>query len=197
MAKVGLVLLLALGGCATASSGGQRLTGYPYDVHDEGGRVDGLVCGLSVDYTVGRSGGGTSLSGFDGSHQPVYLEVKQQGDERRIVGSLGSHTGTGEVDLTVSPQRIKGRAGMRDLDLVAVGDGYRGTMTVLGFQGRVDMSVDGRSELLKLSPSQLGGILPTLLNCGTPPNRPTVRDTVAVRVGGAPGYETRAANETK
>jgi hypothetical protein len=196
MTKLALVALV-LGGCATASSGGQRLTGYPYDVHDEGNRVDGLVCGLSVDYTVGRSGDATSLSGFDGTRQPVYLEVKQSGDQRHVVGSLGSRTGTGEVDLVVTPQRIKGRAGMRDLDLVAAGDGYRGTMTVLGYQGPVAMTVDGRRELLELSPSQLGSILPTLVNCGTPPNRPMVRDTVAVRVGGPPGYETRAANETR
>lgn len=192
-----LCLALVLGGCATTSSRGQRLTGYPYDVHDEGNRVDGLVCGVSIDYTVANKSDGATLSGFGGTHQPVNLDVTVSGDERRIVGSLGTHTGANEVDLVITPQRIKGRAGLRDFDLLAAGDGYRGTMNVRGFQGPVEMTVDGRAELLKLSPADLGAIAPTLLNCGTPPNHPTVRDVVVVRFGGAPGYETRAANETR
>ncbi len=193
-------LALAVAGCATTSGAttAQHLTGYPYDVHDEGSRINGLVCGVSIDYTVERRGDTTTLSGFDGTHRPVYLEVREQGSGRRhITGTLGSATGTGEVDLVVTPTDLVGRAGVRTVQLAAAGDAYRGRMTVLNWQGSAPITVDGRGELLGLPAADAAALLPGMLNCEAPLGQPVVRADVAVRFGGPVGYESRAANEIR
>lgn len=59
------------------------------------------------------------------------------------------------------------------------------------------MTVEGRGELLKLPPADLGALVPGMLNCEGPTRRPVIWGPVAIRFGGPPGYETRAANELR
>jgi hypothetical protein len=189
-----LALALGLAGCATSGrTTAQRFTGYPYDVHDEGNRVSGLVCGVNVDFSVDHRGDATVVSGFGG--RSVYMEVRDQGGARHVTGSLGAGPNRGELDLTVTPERVTGRAGIRDVNLVAAGDEYRGHYTVLNQPGQAPMTIEGRGELLKLPAAELGALMPTMVNCEGPVGRPVVWGPVAIRFGGPPGYETRAANE--
>lgn len=198
MTRLACIALL-LAGCATsggrmAAQSPQRFTGYPYDVKDEGNRVTGLVCGVSVDYTVEQRGGAVVLTGFDGSRQPIYLEVRDDGGARHITGSLSNHAGVGEVDLTVSANALKGRAGLRKFDLAARDDAFAGTMTALDMQGKAAATVDGRATLQSLPPAEAGAILPSLLNCEGQLGRYLFQNPLVVRIGGPAGYEPRAAN---
>jgi hypothetical protein len=201
MKRLACFVLLA-SGCAT--TGGvaparqaQHFTGYPYDVRDEGNRVSGQVCGVNVDYTVEQRGAKTVLSGFDGAHQPVYLEVRADGDGRRITGSLSQRAGVGEVDLRVTPSDIAGRAGLRHFELHANGDQFDGVMTALDMQGHGDATVEGRSELGALPLADVGAILPTLLNCEGRLGHYLFQNPLLVRLGGPAGYEPRAANAVR
>src|SRR5262249_2011699 len=148
MKRLVSIALVIIGGCATTSSNtparsAQRFTGYPYDVQDEGNRVTGSVCGINVDYSIEQRDGATVLSGFDGSHQPVYLEVRDSEGARHIVGSLGNRAGVSEVDLMVSPAEIKGRAGLRNFKLAATqDDAFDGVMTALDQQGQGEATVE-------------------------------------------------------
>ena len=80
-----LAVLIGIAGCATGGAKtAQRYTGYPYDVHDEGNRVSGLVCGINVDYTVQHRGDGVLVSGFGGrSH---FIQVRDDNGVRRVTG---------------------------------------------------------------------------------------------------------------
>lgn len=189
--------LVGVAGCATggARTAAQRFTGYPYDVSDEGNRISGLVCGINVDYSVDQRGGATVVSGFGA--RSVYIEVRDQGGARHVTGSLGPGPDRGELDLTLTPERLEGRAGIRDVNLVAAGDSYRGQYTVRNQPGSAPMVVHGRSELLKLPPGELGALMPGMLNCEGPTGRPVIWGPVAIRFGGPPGYESRAANELR
>jgi hypothetical protein len=193
--------LLAAAGCATGSHAvvahgpTQRFTGDPYDVYDDGARIAGQVCGLNVEYTVTRSDGKVVLSGFSDTGRPMYLEVRDEGEARRITGSLGTRVGTNEVDLRVAPDRLTGRAGVRRFELGAVGDELHGSMSALNTQGAVPAIVAGRSELAQLPNDALGAILPPLLNCNAPFGPPAIRPAMMVRVGGPAGYDTRYSNE--
>ena len=189
------LLLIGFGGCATTTPTAQRFTGNPYCISDEGSRISGLVCGVNVEYSVARHGSATSLSGF--GSRSVYVEVHEQGGERRITGSLGGSPSVGELDLTLSAGRLRGRAGVRDVDLVAAGDGYRGTYRVRNESGAAPMEIDGRGELMRLPAAELAALMPAMLNCEGPVGRPVMHGPVAIRFGGAPGYETRAANELR
>ena len=197
--RISIVLALAIGlaGCATGGrTAAQRYTGYPYDVHDEGNRVSGLVCGVNVDFSVDHHGDRTVVSGFGA--RSVYMEVRDQGGERHVTGSLGAGPDRGELDLVVTANRVKGRAGVRDVDLVAAGDDtYRGRYTVRNQPGEAPMTIEGRSELMKLPPAELGALMPGMINCEGPVGRPVIWGPVAIRFGGPPGYETRAANELR
>lgn len=198
---VGLALLFA--GCATAghvapARQAQRFTGYPYDIRDEGNRVTGLVCGVSVDYTVEQRGNATVLSGFDGSHQPIYVEVRDDADRRHIVGTLNQRPGTGEVDLSITPMELSGRAGLRKFALTAKAeDEFDGVMTSLDQQGRGEATIEGRSLLQSLPAADAGAILPALLNCEGRLGRYLFQNPLLVRVGGPPGYEPRGANDVR
>ncbi|HEX8951986.1 MAG TPA: hypothetical protein VF945_09080 [Polyangia bacterium] len=189
-----LATLLGVAGCATGGAKtAQRFTGYPYDVHDEGNRVSGLVCGLDVDLSVAHRGDATVVSGFGG--RSVYIEVRDQDGTRRVTGSLGAGPDRGELDLTLTADRLRGRAGIRDVDLAAVGDTYQGQYKVRNQPTPAPMTVEGRGELLKLPPAELGALMPSMLNCEGPVGHPVQWTPVAVRFGGPPGYETRAAND--
>jgi hypothetical protein len=190
-----LVALVAVAGCATGRSAQttQRFTGYPYDVKDDGSRVSGLVCGMSVDYSVEQHGEVTRVSGFGGGS--VFLEVRDTPKARHLTGSLGGGPYRGELDLTLTSEKLKGRAGTRDVDLSAVGDTFQGSYKVLNMIGWAPMTVEGRDLLWKLPPAEIAALLPGMLNCEGPIGRPVVRGPVAVRFGGPPGYETREANE--
>ena len=196
-------ITLLVAGCATTSSNvpsrtAQRFTGYPYDIQDEGNRVTGQVCGMNVDYTVEQREGATVLNGFTGTHQPVYLEVRDGNGARHIVGSLGDHAGVGEVDLTVSATEIKGRAALRNVTLKATeDDAFAGTMTALDQQGEGEATVEGRAVLQSLPPAEAGAILPSLLNCEGKLSRFLNQNPLLVRLGGPPGYEPRAANAVR
>jgi hypothetical protein len=198
-----LIALVAASGCATTASrvadrsSRQRFTGDPYDVWDEGRRITGSVCGLNVEYTVSHSGATTTLSGFADSGRPLYVEVRNEGAIRHITGALGVLTGANEVNLAVSSDRLRGRAGLRNFELVAVGDSFRGAMQALNTYAPVPALVDGRTALQQLPDAALGAILPPLLNCNAPFGRPTARPDVMVRVGGPAGYETRTTNEIR
>jgi hypothetical protein len=203
MKRLVSLALLVVGGCATTGSNvparsAQRFTGYPYDVQDEGNRVTGSVCGINVDYTVEQRDGATVLSGFDGTHRPVYLEVRDSGGTRHIVGSLGNHAGVGEVDLTLSAAAISGRAGLRDFRLAATeDDAFDGTMTALDQQGQGEATIEGRAQLQALPAADAGAILPSLLNCEGKLSRFLNQNPLLVRVGGPPGYEPRGANAVR
>lgn len=191
-----LALLLGLGGCATTvPAGAQRFTGNPYDITDDGGRISGLVCGVNVEYSVARHGSATALSGF--GSRSLFVEVREEGGERRITGSLGASPDRGELDLVLSGSRLHGRAGVRDVDLVAAGDTFRGTYNVRNSWGAAPMVVEGRGELMRLPAAELAALMPGMLNCEGPVGRPVMHGPVAIRFGGAPGYETRAANELR
>lgn len=191
-----LALAVGLAGCATSGrTTAQRYTGYPYDVHDEGNRVSGLVCGVNVDYSVDHRGDATVVSGF--GSRSVYMEVRDQGAARHMTGSLGAGPDRGELDLVVTADRVTGRAGIRDVELVAAGDEYRGRYTVRNQPGEAPMTIEGRSELLKLPAAELGALMPAMLNCEGPVGRPVIWGPVAIRFGGPPGYETRAANDLR
>ena len=191
-----LGLLLALAGCAASGpKSAQRFTGNPYDVTDEGNRISGIVCGIDVEYTVARHGDTTAISGFD--NHPLFMEVRDEGGERHLTGSLGPGPDRGELDVVLSPQRLRGRAGIRDVALVAAGDSYRGSYTVRNQSGASPMLVEGRGTLLQLPPAELAALMPAMLNCEGPVGRPVMHGPVAIRFGGAPGYETRAANELR
>ena len=190
-----LAALLALAGCATGTKVSQRYTGNPYDVHDEGNRVSGLVCGVNVDYSVDQRGDATVVSGFGG--RSVYMEVRDQGAARHVTGSLGPGPDRGELDLVVAADHISGRAGVRDVNLAAAGDTYQGSYTVRNQPGSAPMTIEGRSELLKLPPAELGALMPAMINCEGAVGRPVIWGPVAIRFGGPPGYETRAANELR
>jgi hypothetical protein len=196
-------IALLVAGCATTSSNtptrtAQRFTGYPYDVQDEGNRVTGTVCGVNVDYTVEQREGATVLSGFDGSHQSVYLEVRDGSGTRHITGSLGNHAGVGEVDLTLTANEIKGRSGLRNFKLTATqDDAFDGTMTALDQQGQGEATIEGRAVLNSLPPAEAGAILPSLLNCEGKLSRFLNQNPLLVRLGGPPGYEPRGANAVR
>jgi hypothetical protein len=196
-------IALLVAGCATTGGNvptrtAQRFTGYPYDVQDEGNRVTGQVCGINIDYTVEQRDGATVLNGFDGAHQPVYLEVRDGGGARHIVGSLSNHAGVGEVDLTLTAAEIKGRAGLRNFKLTAAqDDAFDGTMTALDQQGEGEATVEGRAVLQSLPPAEAGAILPSLLNCEGKLSRFLNQNPLLVRLGGPPGYEPRAANAVR
>jgi hypothetical protein len=195
--------LVAAAGCATSGSSqmsqsatAQRFTGDPYDIYDHGSRITGSVCGLNVEYSVSRSSdGAVRLSGFSDSRRPVNIEVKDEGDGRRVTGSLGTRVGVGEVDLFVSNDRIQGRSGVRSFDLAARGDELQGSMTALNTQGAVYAAVAGRGALTQLPDAAVGAILPPLLNCSAPFGKPSLRPSMTVRIGGPAGYETRYTNE--
>ena len=194
------IFLLAalLAGCATTGTGtktAQRYTGYPYDITDEGNRISGLVCGVNVDYSVAQRDGVTSITGFGGRSQ--FIEVRDEAGQRRVTGSLGASPDRGELDVVVAGDRLHGRAGVRDVDLVANGDSYEGRYTVRNQPGAAEMTVEGRGELLRLPPSALGALMPAMLNCEGPVGRPAQWSAVEIRFGGEPGYETRAANELR
>ncbi len=191
-----LATLVGVAGCATGGAKtAQRFTGYPYDVHDEGNRVSGLVCGLNVDYSVEQRGNGARVSGFGGRSQ--FIEVRDDNGARHVTGSLGAGPDRGELDLTIAPDGVKGRVGIRDVDLVARGDTYQGRYTVRNQPGSAPMTIDGRSELLKLPAADLGALVPGMFLCEGPVGRPVMWGPVAIRFGGEPGYETRAANELR
>jgi hypothetical protein len=188
--------LLGLAGCATGGAKtAERFTGYPYDVHDEGNRVSGLVCGLNVEYSVQQRGDGVLVSGFGGRSQ--FIQVRDDNGVRHLTGSLGASAARGQLDLTIAPDRIQGRIGIRDVDLVAVGDTYQGRYTVRNQPGSAPMTIEGRSELLRLPASAVGALTPGMFNCEGPTGRPVVWGPVAIRFGGPPGYETRAANDLR
>jgi len=191
-----LAVLLGIAGCATGGAKtAQRYTGYPYDVHDEGNRVSGLVCGINVDYTVQHRGDGVLVSGFGGrSH---FIQVRDDNGVRHVTGSLGASPDRGELDLTIAPDRIQGRIGIRDVNLVAAGDTYQGRYTVRNQPGSAPMTIEGRNELLTLPAADLGSLVPGMFNCEGPTGRPVVWGPVAIRFGGPPGYETRAANDLR
>jgi len=114
-----------------------------------------------------------------------------------VTGSLGASPDRGELDVVVAGDRLHGRAGVRDVDLVANGDSYEGRYTVRNQPGAAEMTVEGRGELLRLPPSALGALMPAMLNCEGPVGRPAQWSAVEIRFGGEPGYETRAANELR
>jgi len=192
-----IVLLAALvAGCATGGTKtAQRYTGYPYDVSDEGNRVSGLVCGVDVDYTVERHGDATVISGFGSRSQ--LIEVRDENGGRHVTGSLGAGPDRGELDVMLTADRLRGRIGVRDVDLVAAGDTYQGRYTVRNVLGSMPMTVEGRTALLSLPRSGLGALVPGMLNCEGPVGKPVAWGPVAIRFGGPPGYETRAANELR
>jgi hypothetical protein len=202
MRWIGLLMIMGAVGCA----GGQRMaehkprqhfTGNPYEVWSDGDRVSGQVCGLDVELTVTRSDEGhTVVSGFAGGRRPVWIEVQRGGDGvRHIHGSLGSRAAVSSVDLAVSPMGLAGRSGLRRFELAAAGDSLRGSMSALNTFGPVPALVEGRGELERLPDEALAAILPALLNCDAPFDRPSVRPPLAVRVGGPAGYEPRYNNE--
>jgi len=196
MRTVILAMLVGVAGCATGGAKtAQRYTGYPYDVSDEGNRISGLVCGVNVDFSVSQRGDETVVSGFGG--RSVYMAVRDENGVRHVTGSLGARPDRGELDVTLTPTTLQGRAGVRDVNLVAVGDTYRGTYTVRNQPGSAPMTVEGRAELLKLPPAELGALMPAMLNCEGPVGRPVMWGPVAIRFGGPPGYETRAANDLR
>jgi hypothetical protein len=192
----GLALLVGIAGCATTQArSAQRFTGYPYDITSTGDRISGLVCGVNVEYSVSHRAGQTDVNGFGG--RSVFIQVRDNGPERHITGSLGGSVARGQLDVTLTPTRLVGRAGIRDLDLVAAGDSYRGRYEVRNEIGSAPMVVEGRSALLDLPPAALGALVPAMLNCEGPVGRPVMHGPVAIRFGGPPGYETRAANELR
>jgi hypothetical protein len=190
-----LATLVAATGCATTGGGktAQQLTGDPYSVKDEGNRLTGLVCGVAVDYTVDHRGDRTVLGSFG---RPAHLEVTANGAERHIVGTLGTHVGADEVDLTVTPDRLTGRAGLRNFDLKADGDRLRGVMTTLYVHGNAEATVEGRSELAKLDDAAVGAVLPSLLNCEHFGHQ-VVQPPMLVRIGGPAGYSPRENNSER
>jgi hypothetical protein len=196
-----LFALFGLAGCATTApvpvTSAQHLTGRPYDIRDEGRRITGSVCGVNVDYSVSMSGKGTALNGFLGTSRTAYVEVKPTASGRHVVGTTGARTGLGEIDLYVDDNAITGHAGLRSFDLHARGDIYEGKMTALNTLGWVPAVVAGRSELSRMPSSDMGAILPALLNCSGPIGHTTIRSGMIVGIGGPPGYDTRAANELK
>jgi hypothetical protein len=189
------ILAMCLLGCATTGTRTtQRFTGNPYDVKDEGSRITGLVCGVAVDYTVDHMGPRTVLGGFG---RAARLEVTTKDGERHIVGTLGTHVGADEVDLRVTGDHLVGRAGLRDFNLAADGDRFAGTMTTLHVQGAAEATVDGRSLLAQMPDEAMAAVLPTLLNCDRGLGRQILQPPLAVRIGGAPGYEPREANSER
>jgi hypothetical protein len=192
------MLAALVAGCATTGTGArtaQRYTGYPYDITDDGKRISGLVCGVNVDYTVEQRGDATVVSGFGGRSN--YLEVRDQGGARHVTGTLGGSVSSDQLDLVVAADRVRGRAGRRDVDLAASGDGYRGRYSVRNQPGAAPMEIEGRSELLKLPAAEVGALMPAMINCGGAVGRPVMWGETMIRFGGAPGYETRAANELR
>jgi hypothetical protein len=200
MQRLTLFALLSLAGCATtmpvAKTTAQHFTGKPYNVSDEGHRISGSVCGINVDYSVAKSGNSTVLNGFLGTARTAYVEIAPTATGQHITGTLGARTGTGEIDLYVDANSIKGRSGVRNFDLHADGDVFSGPMTALNTVGWVPAIVGGRSELAQMPSSDMGAILPTLLNCSAPIGRVgAVRSGMMVSIGGPAGYDTRQANE--
>lgn len=188
------IALLTIGCATTGSHPAQRFTGTPYDVKDEGDRITGLVCGVAVDYTVDHQGGRTVLGSFG---RPAHLEVTRDGAGRHIVGTLGTHVGADEVDLTLRPEGLTGRAGLRDFDLAADGDRLHGAMTTLHVQGATEATVDGRSTLAAMPDALVAAVLPSLLNCDRSLGHQMMQPALLVRIGGEPGYEPRENNSQR
>ncbi|HEY2744087.1 MAG TPA: hypothetical protein VGL86_05675 [Polyangia bacterium] len=197
MKSLVVVALVALGGCATSGSTttAQRFTGYPYDIKDDGSRISGLVCGMSVDYSVAQHGDVTRVNGFGGGS--VFFEVRDTPGARHLTGTLNGGVGRSQLDLVLTSSELKGRAGTRDVELTAVGDSFEGRYKVLNMMGWAPMKIEGRDILEKLPAAELAALLPGMLNCEGPMGRPVIEGPVAVRFGGPPGYESRAANEIR
>jgi hypothetical protein len=190
-----LVALVAVAGCATSGTAqtAQRFTGYPYDIKDDGSRISGLVCGMNVDYTVTQHGDVTRVSGFGGGS--VMLEVRDRPGARYVTGSLGGGVGRSELDLVLTSDRLKGRAGTRDVDLAAApDDSYVGAYKIINVTGSAPMKLSGRDTLWKLPSPELATLLPGMINCQEHSGRAAIYGPTAVRFGGPPGYETRQAN---
>ena len=195
------VALVAVAGCATAGGGSgrqaARYTGYPYDITDDGSRISGLVCGVNVDYSITQQPGLTRVSGFGAGS--VFMEVRDAGGgARRVTGSLRAGPDRGELDVLVAPNALRGRAGIRDVDLAGVGDALEGQYKMRNVIGSAEMRIDGRAELVRMPDAELAALVPLMLNCEGPVGRSLVQGPpVAIRFGGPPGYETRAANEIR
>jgi hypothetical protein len=201
MRRLTLFALLTLAGCATATPVAERseqhFTGRPYDISDKGRRITGLVCGVSVDYSVGTRGNSTVLEGFLGGTRstPAFVEIAATPTGQHITGSLSNRAGVGEVDLYVDANGIKGRSGLRSFDLRADGDAFAGKMSALNTLMPVMAIVGGRSELSRMPGADMAAILPPLLNCSAPIGRVGVRGGMIVSIGGPAGYDTRESNE--
>ena len=191
------VALVAVAGCATAGSGkpATQYTGYPYAIKDDGGRISGLVCGMSIDYSVSQQGDVTRVSGFGSG--AVYFEVHDKPYARHVTGSLGGGPSRAQVDLTLTADLLRGQAGLREVDLGAAGDTFQGHYKVRNMLGSAEMTIEGRDLLWKLPAAELAALLPGMLNCEGPMGRPVVYGPVAVRFGGPAGYESRGANDIR
>ena len=134
-----LVLALGLAGCATSGrTTAQRFTGYPYDVHDEGNRVSGLVCGVNVDYSVDharRRDGRQRLRralGLYGGARPGRRAPRHRLARRR--------PDRGELDLVVDARPAAGaRRHARRRPRRRSDDTYRGRYTVRNQPGAAPM----------------------------------------------------------
>jgi hypothetical protein len=197
------LFLVGAVGCASGQRVAERkprqhFTGNPYEVWSDGDRVTGQVCGLDIELSVGRgANGSTQVNGFaGGGHKPMWIEVERRADGTRLVhGSLGTRAAVSSVDLVVSPTGLAGRTGLRRFELAAAGDSLRGSMSALNTFGPVAAVVEGRGELDRLPDEALAAILPALLSCNAPFDRPSVRPPLMVRLGGPAGYEPRYNNE--
>jgi hypothetical protein len=191
IAAVGL-----LAGCATGvQPRPQHFTGNPYEVTAQHGVIAGDVCGLDIHYAVSRRADASVLLG-PGTRR---LEVRDARGGREVTGVLTSNLiANAVVDVRLSPDRIVGRVGPRQFDLVADGDVYRGSYSFPGVDNHVGaMEVAGRAEMLALPRPVLAAVTPALLTCDHRGwGRSTallVQQPIAVRFGGPAHYETTTA----
>jgi hypothetical protein len=189
------VLLLATGCATVPARPAQRFTGQPYDVRDDYDRVSGVVCGASIDFIVDRRSGEVSLTAFNADNRPASFTLTHENNGRHIVGAFSGRTGGSEVDLFVDDAGMRGKAGVRRIELRANGDVYYGKLMALGTLGGVPAIVGGRAELTRLPDETLAAVLPTLLNCQAPGNSQT-RGGLVVRIGGPPSFAPAWTNET-
>jgi hypothetical protein len=140
-----------------------------------GGRIDGRVCGLDVNFESDYYGRHLDVSGSVRSmlpgarHLGMRIDVRDGKHGREISGNMGGRLSPMELYLT--PQSIVGRIGQRRFHIderAPDADELRGTMRYNDyFRGDTSIGfvVRGVQELWAMPPADQAVLLPLMLSC--------------------------------
>lgn len=142
----------------------------PSNVFD-GGRINGVICGLDFIYDVWYRNGTVLLTGFVRRYGvptrdviASQLYVRDRNGVREISGYVGRTVGYSTIDLQLTPEALHGRVARRHYDLAASeGDSYTGTIEQGGYTG--PFAGLGRQALWAMPPEDQAVLLSKVLSC--------------------------------